>query len=448
MKKILLADDSDFVRILLAGHLENVFEESEIIEAKDGQMAIEKLSEIKDFDLVISDYNMPNANGGEVFQWLIENNKSIPFLLCSVEPHEQLIEFQNTNQYQGPVNYIQKPFQFEEFQEVVQKCLSTTPKENDNEEFKKIRIPYFYRYNKALVDIFVRLSQDHFVNIIKADKKYTKKDITKYLQKGQTHLFLRSKDYDMFSDQLGSTPYLTLEPKNMSDEELRETTLSTHELMQVFLSSVGFSPSSLQYAGHNVEAILEAAERSPSLAKMIKNCAKRNDYIYDHSYLTSLVTIAISKNLDWSTRHTDEKLILATLFHDVLSSDHKIAQTMESLDQNEINSLTKIEKDKYKSELAKCLQVINQADEHFPMDVEKIVKTHHQYVLQETTNTAQITPLVAIFIVAHSYVVELYKTDFDEEKADICAQAVKDRYQGGIFEQILGAFDQCFHSFV
>ena len=82
---ILIADDSEINRSLLADMLGNEFE---ILEAEDGQQAVAALQrEGGKIDLVLLDIVMPNMDGFEVLASMIHNGwiKDIPVIMISSE---------------------------------------------------------------------------------------------------------------------------------------------------------------------------------------------------------------------------------------------------------------------------------------------------------------------------------------------------------------------------
>ena len=80
--KILLAEDAGTMRKMEVRIL-NQLGYKNIVEAADGNDALQKLQASPDFDLVISDWAMPGKDGHELLTWIRgqENFKELPFLM-------------------------------------------------------------------------------------------------------------------------------------------------------------------------------------------------------------------------------------------------------------------------------------------------------------------------------------------------------------------------------
>jgi DNA-binding response OmpR family regulator len=88
MKRILLAEDEEIIRMLIADTLED--EDYEVLEAADGVEAI-RLFEQNEFDLLILDYMMPGLTGVEVIEKVRSMDSQIKILMLSAksQQHEQ-----------------------------------------------------------------------------------------------------------------------------------------------------------------------------------------------------------------------------------------------------------------------------------------------------------------------------------------------------------------------
>ncbi|MFD2442988.1 response regulator transcription factor [Bacillus sp. CGMCC 1.16607] len=87
MKRILLAEDEDVLRMLIVDTLED--EEYEVDEAADGEEALH-LIEQNEYDLLILDYMMPVYTGMEVIEKVRETSKvKILMLSAKSQQYEQ-----------------------------------------------------------------------------------------------------------------------------------------------------------------------------------------------------------------------------------------------------------------------------------------------------------------------------------------------------------------------
>lgn len=83
MKKILLADDHSYIRMGLIQLLKDEFPFAEIGEAADGQQLVKMVME-QEWDLVISDLEMPGLNGLEALEQIKKIKPLLPVLILSI----------------------------------------------------------------------------------------------------------------------------------------------------------------------------------------------------------------------------------------------------------------------------------------------------------------------------------------------------------------------------
>ena len=106
--KVLIADDAKMMRTIIRRALEGLGVK-DITEAEDGVQATDFFSGGK-FDLVFTDWNMPNKDGLQVLQEIRAADKSVPVIMVTTEG-------QQSNVLQavkaGVTDYILKPFDSE-----------------------------------------------------------------------------------------------------------------------------------------------------------------------------------------------------------------------------------------------------------------------------------------------------------------------------------------------
>jgi len=106
--KILVVDDFPTMRRIVKTLLkQNGF--NNFTEAEDGEQAYKTLKEHGDFEMIVSDWNMPNMTGLEFLKIVRADAKfkHVPFLMVTAEAEkENIIEAVKA----GVSNYIVKPF--------------------------------------------------------------------------------------------------------------------------------------------------------------------------------------------------------------------------------------------------------------------------------------------------------------------------------------------------
>jgi DNA-binding response OmpR family regulator len=87
ISRVLLCDDSPIERLALAHFLRK--SGYEVDEAADGESAIESLKN-REIDIVLLDLQMPDVDGFDVLNYLREHRRSLPVILLSGMPPDQI----------------------------------------------------------------------------------------------------------------------------------------------------------------------------------------------------------------------------------------------------------------------------------------------------------------------------------------------------------------------
>lgn len=116
MKKILIADDSSTFRQQLSGDLEE--QGYEVVQAEDGQDAIDKIKGTDGINLVILDVNMPKASGIEVLE-TVQPLSSIVFMLTT----DSSADLKEKGKALGVKAWITKPYNKDNLMMALKKVL-------------------------------------------------------------------------------------------------------------------------------------------------------------------------------------------------------------------------------------------------------------------------------------------------------------------------------------
>jgi two-component system chemotaxis response regulator CheY len=103
--RVLVADDSSTMRKIIIRSLQAVGVPN-AVEAADGEEAV-KLFAPGEFDLVLTDWNMPGKNGLEVIQDIRKRDAKVPIIMVTTEAEKsRVLEAIQA----GVSDYLVKPF--------------------------------------------------------------------------------------------------------------------------------------------------------------------------------------------------------------------------------------------------------------------------------------------------------------------------------------------------
>ncbi len=115
MKRVMAVDDSATVRLVLKEAL--IEAGYDVVEARDGQDALEKL-EIHKIDMLVTDLNMPRLGGIDLIRSVRQKpgNRFMPIIMLTNEAQP---EMKNAGKAAGASGWVTKPFRPEQLLAVV-----------------------------------------------------------------------------------------------------------------------------------------------------------------------------------------------------------------------------------------------------------------------------------------------------------------------------------------
>jgi putative nucleotidyltransferase with HDIG domain len=117
-ERILVVDDEEAVRRVVAALLESCGYETTVVEG--AEEALTRLQQDPDYDLVLSDIMMPGIDGLTLLEQIVTDHPGMPVVMCSAVNDIHVA----TNAFRrGAVDYILKPFQRAELQSVVMRAV-------------------------------------------------------------------------------------------------------------------------------------------------------------------------------------------------------------------------------------------------------------------------------------------------------------------------------------
>ena len=119
-KRVLVADDSETVRMFLFFHLLKLLPGARLMEAENGAEALEMLKN-QDVDLILTDMNMPEMDGaGLISAVRSELKRDTPIIIVTTMGEQRDRELGLSL---GANGYITKPLNVLEFRKTVMGCI-------------------------------------------------------------------------------------------------------------------------------------------------------------------------------------------------------------------------------------------------------------------------------------------------------------------------------------
>ena len=120
--KVLVVDDSSTMRLILKNILREV-DYTDVVQARDGNEALEVLGREAGIGLILADWHMPNMDGLSLLEAVQSNNKTkdIPFIMVTTQAERKSVETAITK---GASSYVVKPFTPEVLKEKIDEVLA------------------------------------------------------------------------------------------------------------------------------------------------------------------------------------------------------------------------------------------------------------------------------------------------------------------------------------
>lgn len=118
MKTVLIVDDSKSMRMMIEATLSSKYK---VIQAEDGMVGL-NLAKQNQFDLIVSDINMPNMKGYEMVTEIkkLPNYKTVPVLILTTESSQ---EAKANGKLAGATGWIVKPFTPEKLCDIIERLI-------------------------------------------------------------------------------------------------------------------------------------------------------------------------------------------------------------------------------------------------------------------------------------------------------------------------------------
>lgn len=314
MLKVLVADDESGIREILneilkaEGHL--------VTEAADGAEAREILMG-GDFDVIISDMQMPKMSGIELLQWA-KANKPLPFLL--ITGFSNLFETKQAFEL-GANGFLTKPFNRKDIREALVRLFENAAEEENERQYCRIPIEDFVSSAGFQINVYAKLSESKFVRVAHKGDLIPNERIETYQKKGVNFLYAKKEE---FSKVVGFNIELSnciSSSKGISQAKKLRFLKYTSELVLENCFVNGLDPKTFQQASQCLEICLSVVSENERVFETIELLNRHSNWLYAHSIGVAIYSVMIGRKLGFKGQSTLFKLAVAGLLHDIGSKE-------------------------------------------------------------------------------------------------------------------------------
>ncbi len=269
--------------------------------------------------------------------------------------------------------------------------------------YTPIRTIFFNKFEKSPCDLYLKLSDNKVVKILNHGDDLGNEFIEKYVSKKIFEFYLTSEDFKIHQDSL-------FDFHSHAKEILvkgKRVQLPQHDGMNEMMQQLGIDEKQTKQINNiSTQIVTDLNTGDHAFSTIIEKytgCTKR--FLYDHSYLTALISCLIASQNEWGSTPNKEKLCLASILHELGDEDQLNLDLEQNLSRQDfIDGLNDFQVSSNKK-LAQKLKGIPSVS----LDVINIIEGYHNYTFP------QLSPMTSCFSVAHQFVIELYKEKFNKE---------------------------------
>lgn len=423
---ILIVDDEEMLQELYEIILEGNFEVT-LKKANNGKAAVQLLSQ-EDFDLIVSDFNMPQMNGGELFIYN-KTNKNIPMIICSGGEREDYSELKDFNTANVLNSFISKPFDDTDLINAVKKItkseIPASPKpqfpfapviEEEVSEYIKIKLKYFLKYNSKNIEVYLDLHEDKLTKVTNPNVSFdlNKETLMKYMLKNVEYIYIQRETYIQFATENANLLKEHLQNKVHPTEIVKIAGLQ-FQISISGLNNIGITDFQIQMITDIIGETVNEISADDKCLKFLKKICADEGFLIGHSIMIMIIASVLCKESQLDFTSSMKRICLAAFFHDLgLEEQELSAKELKIYEIEDEKILQKIIK--HPEQSAKMLPNLKEVLD----DTKRIILEHHEMPngdgYPKKLNAGQISPLSCLFILSQQITFCLMRNDFDNQR--------------------------------
>ncbi len=307
-----------------------------------------------------------------------------------------------------------------------------------HEDFLCVNINNISLNKSSPCDLYFKINEKKFLKCLYNSDIFDLETKDHFLKKSE-YLWVKKEDYYLFGYFLYGEDDLEREVTSPFSAEKLESIEFLHDLAR----SCGISDKAILAVEESIKSFhAHPEEKIKNMIMSFEDC--KGSFLYAHSYLTSLLAVEILSNISWFTKDHIDKLVLASIIHDLGYQEAENA-IFEGLPKSKILELPYVTRQDVIQHVDRVLHALKDC-ERLDTDVLNIISRHHGARGEESypqkSTAMEIDLLSGVFLLTHSFIVCLFKMSFDMTKASKIMAYLESIYNKGNIKQVFPEFKE------
>ena len=290
-------------------------------------------------------------------------------------------------------------------------------------------------------DLYAKVQDNQFLKILNANKFFTKETLGKYQEKKLKFLYIERQNYKAFNERLKE---IHAEIESYSKNTTQQIEVNVIESLYSYVGDLGIDEKIVDMT-KNIHESLENKFSSKTMSGLLNRFKKmEGSFLYNHSYLTSVIALSAGKKFTWMNYENREKIYLGSVLHD-LGYKNKDNALYENLTKTQIESLDDDKKSDILKHTNRFIEKLKDIDD-LHEDVIKMIRDHHGVHGEESYPKAisptKINLVLALFFVSHEFSLALYRINFNENKIETELNELVEKFNIGNYKKVLPEFKE------
>lgn len=186
-----------------------------------------------------------------------------------------------------------------------------------NDDLVAVPIAEFISGKVIPVDLYIRLSDEKYVLVVKAGSQTELERLRNYAQKDVEDFYVKKEEYTSYVEQNITIAGILVTKSKLSGKQ--KTTVLSRSTNAVFeeIGEIGFSQQSLTHARKISDSMVTLVDSKADFSTLLNSLNSVSNEMVRHSVAVSIVSSMIGRAIGWTKAATIEKLALGGILHDI-----------------------------------------------------------------------------------------------------------------------------------